>query len=170
MRVIQEILENSCLVVSYFGCWRVIQEFLEGSFGKLFRELCKNLGEILWASYFESYSMVLGKFFWKVILRVIQEILENSCLVVSYFGCWRVIQEFLEGSFGKLFRELCKNLGEILWASYFESYSMVLGKFFWKVILRVIQEFLENSCLVANYFGCWRVIQEFLESSFGKLF
>ena len=114
--------------------------------------------------------MVLGKFFWKVILRVIQEILENSCLVVSYFGCWRVIQEFLEGSFGKLFRELCKNLGEILWASYFESYSMVLGKFFWKVILRVIQEFLENSCLVASYFGCWRVIQEFLESSFGKLF
>ena len=36
-------------------------------------------------------------------------------------------------------------------------------------MLRVIQEFLENSCLVASYFGCWRVIQEFLEEFFWQV-
>ena len=45
---------------------------------------------------------------------------------------------------------------------------MVLGKFFWKVILRLIQEFLENSCgklfwMLQSYSGIlgeffWQVI------------
>ena len=73
---------------------------------------------------------VLGKLFGEVILRVIQEFLENSCLVA------KVILDV-----GELFR----NSWRVLLASYFESYARIFGEFFGRVVLKVIQWFLENS-------------------------
>ena len=63
-------------------------------------------------------------------MRVIQEFLENSCLVA------KVILDV-----GELFR----NSWRVLLASYFESYARIFGEFFGQVILKVIQWFLENS-------------------------